>query len=54
MKANLIDEYHFRICPLVLGSGRPLFETTGPLHFELFGSKKYESGLMLLQYRQLQ
>jgi dihydrofolate reductase len=54
MKENLIDEYHFRICPLVLGSGRPLFETTGPLHFELFGSKQYESGLMLLQYRQLQ
>ena len=49
MKENLIDEYHFRICPLVLGSGRPLFETTGPLNFELFGSKQYESGLMLLQ-----
>ena len=52
MKENLIDEYHFRICPLVLGSGRPMFEKTGPLNFELLGSKQYESGLMLLQYRQ--
>ena len=52
MKANLIDEYHLRICPLVLGAGRPLFENTGPLNFELYDSKQYESGLMLLQYRQ--
>jgi dihydrofolate reductase len=52
MKANLIDEYHLRICPLVLGSGRPLFESTGPLNFELCESKQYESGLMLLKYRQ--
>jgi dihydrofolate reductase len=51
MKANLIDEYHFRICPLVLGSGRPMFETTGPLNFELFESRQYESGLMSLLYR---
>ena len=53
MKANLIDEYHLRICPTVLGAGRPLFESTGPLNFELYDSKRYESGLMLLQYRQL-
>ena len=52
MKANLIDEYHFRICPLVLGSGRQMFENTGPLNFELYDSKRYESGLMLLHYRQ--
>jgi dihydrofolate reductase len=52
MKANLIDEYHLRICPVALGSGRPLFENTGPLNFELYNSKRYESGLMLLEYRQ--
>ena len=52
MKTKLIDEYHFRICPVVLGSGRPMFENTGHLNFELYHSKQYESGLMLLQYRQ--
>lgn len=52
MKANLIDEYHFRIVPVALGSGRPLFESTGLLNFELYNSKRYDSGLMLLQYRQ--
>jgi dihydrofolate reductase len=52
MKADLIDEYEFRIVPVVLGSGRPLFERTGPLDFEMYGSKQYESGLILLQYKQ--
>jgi dihydrofolate reductase len=52
MKAGVIDEYHLRICPTVLGSGRPLFESTGSMDFELFGSKQYEPGLVLLQYRQ--
>ena len=51
MKANLIDEYHFRIVPIVLGKGRPQFESTGRLDFELYDSKRYESGLMLLKYR---
>jgi len=52
MRANLIDEYHLRIVPVALGSGRPLFESTGKLDFELYKAKKYESGLMLLQYHQ--
>jgi len=52
MKANLIDEYHFRICPLALGAGRPMFETTGRLDFELTDSRIYESGLVFLNYRQ--
>lgn len=51
MKANLIDEYHFRICPIVLGSGRPLFEKTGALDLELVESKQYKSGLMFLKYK---
>ena len=52
MLTNLIDEYHLRIVPVALGSGRPLFESTGKLDFELYNAKKYESGLMLLMYRQ--
>ena len=51
MKANLIDEYHFRICPVVLGAGKPLFEKTGKLELDLFESKQYKSGLMLLKYK---
>jgi dihydrofolate reductase len=52
MKAKVIDEYHFRICPVVLGTGRSNFDRTGSLELELFESKQYSSGLMLLKYRQ--
>jgi dihydrofolate reductase len=51
MNENLVDEYHFRICPVTLGKGRLLFENTGEMNLELMGSKQYASGLMLLQYR---
>lgn len=51
MKNNLIDEYHLRICPVVLGNGRPLFQSVDKQNFELFGYKQYGSGIMLLQYR---
>ena len=35
----------------VVGEGRRLFESTGPMNFELYYSRQYDSGLMLLQYR---
>lgn len=52
IKENLIDEYHLRICPTALGEGRSLFpKDINELDLELFDVKKYNSGLMLLQYR---
>lgn len=51
MKEGLIDEYHFRIVPKLLGSGRSLFEDVKPMELDLFFSKQYPSGLMLLQYK---
>lgn len=50
IKEKLIDEYHLRICPTALGEGRSLFPK-GINELELFDIKKYDSGLMLLQYR---
>lgn len=52
MKANVIDEYHFRVCPTALGSGRKQFESTGHLEFELYNSTADESGLVVLKYHQ--
>lgn len=51
MKAGLIDEYHIRIVPRVLGGGRLMFESTGPLDFELYESKQEGKAWTLLKYR---
>ena len=51
MKENLIDEYHLRICPVVLGGGRALFASTGKIDLELIESRFYPSGLVFLKYR---
>lgn len=51
MKENLVDEFHIRIVPIVLGKGKLLFEHIPEIKLELFDSKKYDAGLMLLQYK---
>ena len=51
MAADMIDEYHFRICPIVLGRGRPLFSPQERLNFELYFTNVYPSGLLELRYK---
>jgi dihydrofolate reductase len=52
MKENLIDEYHLRICPIAVGSGKSLFSNNiESLNFKLVDFKKYNSGLVLLHYQ---
>jgi dihydrofolate reductase len=51
IKENLIDEYHLRICPVVVGSGRSLFPNNmDSLNLTLVEFKKYTSGLIFLHY----
>jgi len=51
IKENLIDEYHLRICPVVVGNGKSLFPgDIDSLNLKLIEFKKYNSGLILLQY----
>ena len=51
IKDNLIDEYHLRICPIAIGIGKSLFPgTIDTLNLKLVEFKKYDSGLVLLQY----
>ena len=50
MRDDLIDEYHFRICPMLLGSGRRMFDET-PMNLDLYETRRYDTGVMLLQYR---
>jgi dihydrofolate reductase len=50
INAGLVDEYHFRIVPVILGSGISQFENLKELKLTLVKSKTYSNGLQLLQY----
>lgn len=54
MKANVIDEYQFRIVHVLVGAGIPLFSKAGEANLELTGSKTYSSGLLYASYRRRQ
>jgi dihydrofolate reductase len=48
---GLIDEYQFVVCPVLLGSGRPLLSAVmKTLKLDLLEVKKYPSGDVLLRY----
>ena len=52
MRHDLIDEYVVLIHPLVLGTGRRLFEHgVPPATFELVGSKPSTTGVIIATYR---
>jgi dihydrofolate reductase len=47
----LIDEYQFVVCPVLLGSGRPLMDgVSSSLKLDLLEAQKYESGDIMLRY----
>jgi hypothetical protein len=47
----LIDEYHFVLCPILLGSGRPLLsDVSKNLTLNLVEAKQYQSGDVMLRY----
>ncbi|PYM59596.1 MAG: hypothetical protein DMD77_03900 [Candidatus Rokuibacteriota bacterium] len=47
----MIDEYQLAVCPILLGSGRPLFsDVTKSLRLDLLETKAYPSGDVLLRY----
>lgn len=49
--ANLVDEYHIQLCPILTGGGRRLFPgLPGYLNLSLTSLKQYETGVTCLRY----
>ena len=52
MKANLIDEYHIQLCPILTGGGRSLFDDLHDLaELELLELRQYNTGTVFLNYK---
>jgi len=49
---GLVDEYQVWVHPVALGRGKPLFkDLSSPLNMELFRTKTFRSGVLLLYFR---
>ena len=49
--ANLIDECHLFIHPVILGTGKPAFQTASRPRLELLEVGRFETGVIRLHYR---
>ncbi len=51
MKDQLVDELLLAVHPIILGKGKPLFDTlSGRIQTKLLNSKAYSSGLVSMHY----
>lgn len=51
MDEGMIDEYQLIVCPVVLGSGRPLFgDRIDALNMQLLNTRSFDRGAVLLSY----
>jgi len=51
IKHNLVDEYHLLVYPVVLGSGKRLFQAETATKLKLVDSKRFSSGVVALIYQ---
>lgn len=50
LKANLADEYHFWIFPVIAGAGDRLFGGLGLTHLKLVDTTRFNSGIVVMKY----
>jgi dihydrofolate reductase len=49
-QADLIDEYHLYVHPVLLGDGKPLFASSARQDLELTAHKRYANGVLATRY----
>ena len=50
MRMGLVDEFRIMVNPVVLGEGRPLFQTADRTNLKLVRTRTFDSGNVLLYY----
>ncbi|OAS15075.1 dihydrofolate reductase family protein [Paenibacillus oryzisoli] len=50
LELGLIDEFLLTICPVVLGSGKSVFEGVEKIKLKLLSSRTFESGIIATRY----
>jgi dihydrofolate reductase len=50
IKANIVDEYHQIICPIIIGEGNPWLPKDVKLKLKLTDIRKFKNGFVHLQY----
>lgn len=53
IKANIIDEYHQIICPIIIGEGNPWLPKDVNLKLKLTDVRKFQNGFAHLQYSKI-
>ena len=48
--ADLIDEYHFQLCPTLVGGGRTLFPSLRVREVRRVNMRTYDTGVVFLHY----
>ncbi len=51
MQHNLVDEYRFLVYPVVVGSGKRLFQDGANLRLNLTDAKQFSTGIAVLTYQ---
>jgi dihydrofolate reductase len=51
IRAGLVDEFHLLVAPIVAGAGSPYWPGEVPVRLELVDERRFEHGLVYLQYR---
>ena len=50
IRAGLVDEYHLLIAPVIAGGGNPYLPDKVPVKLELLDERRFDGGLVYVQY----